>query len=78
MTIDEMEYNERREANWGETTISFAFGADGSEHSDSVLLLVALLLEEHEVDEEHGADQRRLHPHVQIHGEAVRGGMEEI
>ena len=49
------------------------FEVDDSEHSDSVLLLVALLLKEHEVDEEHGADQRRLHPHVEIHWEAVRG-----
>ena len=47
------------------------FEADGSEHSDSVLLLVAFLLEEHEIDEEHGANECRLHPHVEIHWEAV-------
>ena len=43
-----------------------------SEHPDAVLLLVLRLLEEHEVDEEHGSDERRLHPHVEVHWEAGR------
>ncbi len=40
------------------------------EHSDLVVLLVSLLLVEHEVDEEERAEQRGLHAHVQVHGEA--------
>jgi hypothetical protein len=33
--------------------------------------LIALLLEEHKVDEEAGPQQGGLHPHIQVHRKAV-------
>ncbi len=40
-----------------------------ADHSDSVVGLVARLLEEHEVDEEDRSQEDGLHPHVQVDGE---------
>ena len=39
------------------------------QHAETVTVFVGLLLEEHVVDEEAGADQSSLAPHVQVHWE---------
>ena len=41
-----------------------------AQHSNSVRFFVSFLFEEHEVDEEKGAQEGGFHPNVQVHGEA--------